>query len=83
MTAEQFNEKYSEYLEERHYGLDIHDEKVIAYLDEVFENELTKIPGFTYSQIKLKFSSSRFYASGLSAEQEIEIERKINELVKN
>ena len=83
MTVQEFNEKYSDFLEERHYGLDIHDEKVIAYLDEVFETELTKIPGFTYSQIKLKFNSSRFYATGLSSEKETEIERKINELVKN
>jgi len=83
MTANDFNEKYSEYLEERHYGLDIHDEKVIAYLDEIFENELTKIPGFTYSQIKLKFNSSRFYAEGLPEGKDSEIEKKINELVKN
>jgi hypothetical protein len=83
MTVNDFNEKYSAYLEERHYGLDIHDEKVIAYLDEIFETELTKIPGFTYSQIKLKFNSSRFYATGLSNEKENEIEKKINELVKN
>lgn len=83
MTVEQFNEKYSDFLEERHYGLDIHDEKVIAYLDEVFETELTKIPGFSYAQIKLKFNSSRFYSTGLTSERESEIERKINELVKN
>lgn len=83
MTAEQFNEKYADFLEERHYGLDIDDEKVVAYLDDVFENELTKLPGFSFSQIKLKFNSSRFYANGVSSERETEIERKINELVKN
>lgn len=83
MTVEQFNEKYEHFLEERHYGLDIDNEKVIAYLDEVFETELTKIPGFTYSQIKLKFNSSRFYSTGLTTERESEIEKKINELVKN
>jgi hypothetical protein len=83
MTAEQFNEKYADFLEERHYGLDIDHEKVVAYLDDVFENELTKLPGFSYSQIKLKYSTSRFYANGVSSERETEIERKINELVKN
>jgi len=82
MTVQQFNEKYKNFLEERHYGLDIHDEKVINYLDNLFENELTKIPGFTYSQIKLKFSSSRFYATGLTPEKESEIESTINALVK-
>jgi hypothetical protein len=60
MTTNEFNEKYGEYLEEGHYGLDIAIPTVIDYLDEVFEG-LIKIPGFKYSQIKLKFDMCRFY----------------------
>jgi hypothetical protein len=62
-TTEQFNDKYSEYLEEGHYGLDIEYPEIVEYLDEIFEGLLTSIPGFSYSQIKLKFNYARFYAS--------------------
>ena len=57
---EQFNKKYEDYLETGHYGLDIQDAVIIEYLDKQFE-DLIKIPGFKYSQIKLKFNSCRFY----------------------
>jgi hypothetical protein len=63
MTVEQFNEKYKEYLEEKHYGLDISIPSVIKYLDEEVFPGLIKIPGFTYSQIKLKFNMPRFYTN--------------------
>ena len=62
MTASEFNEKYKEYLEEGHYGLDISTPSIIKYLDEMFQ-DLIKIPGFKYSQIKEKFSTSRFYTN--------------------
>ena len=62
MTAEEFNEKYSAYLEEGHYGLDIDIPEAVEYLDKTFEG-LIKIPGFQYSQIKEKYSSSRFYSN--------------------
>lgn len=61
-TSEEFNTKYLEYLEEGHYGLDIHFPAVVRYLDEVFVG-LTKIPGFKYSQIKEKFHQGRFYTN--------------------
>jgi hypothetical protein len=54
MDSNQFNEKYASFLEEGHYGLDIEIPSIINYLDEIFQ-ELTQIPGFEYSQIKLKF----------------------------
>jgi hypothetical protein len=63
MTVEQFNEKYKEYLEEGHYGLDISIPSVVKYLDEEVFPGLIKIPGFTYSQIKLKFNMPRFYTN--------------------
>jgi len=83
MTTAEFNLKYKDYLVERHYGLDIQDDKVIAYLDELFEKELIKIPEFKFFQIKLKFNYACFYSSGLTPEKESEIEKRINELVKN
>ena len=62
MTASEFNEKYKGYLEEGHYGLDISTPSIIKYLDEMFQ-DLIKIPGFKYSQIKEKFNTSRFYTN--------------------
>ena len=76
MTAEEFNKKYSAYLEERHYGLDIDHPEVVDYLDKEFEKEIEKNPEFQFSQIKMKFGSSRVYTtSGKSSEWETEIDR--------
>jgi hypothetical protein len=60
MTIEEFNEKYKDYLGKGHYGLDINNQEVIEYLDDKFQ-ELIKIPGFMYYQIKLKFNKPRVY----------------------
>ena len=62
MTVDEFNEKYSAYLEEGHYGLDIDIPEAVEYLDKIFEG-LIKIPGFQYSQIKSKYGTSRFYSN--------------------
>ena len=76
MTAEEFNKKYSAYLEERHYGLDIDHPEVVDYLDKEFEKEIEKNPEFQFSQIKMKFGSSRVYTtSDKSSEWETEIDR--------
>ena len=76
MTSEEFNKKYSAYLEERFYGLDISHPEVVEYLDKEFENEIEKNPAFQYSQIKMKFGSSRVYStSDKSSEWEDEIDR--------
>jgi len=94
MTADQFNEKYKAYLEEMHYGLDINIPSVVEYLDTVFQ-ELTKIEGFQYSQIKLKFNTARVYTNlytilptftrliDRTIEQEIDVLVRINDAVKN
>ena len=87
MTENEFNEKYKEYLEEGHYGLDINTPSIIQYLDEMFQG-LIKIPGFKYSQIKEKFSTSRFYTNlykligkpGLIIDNEVE--KTLNILLK-
>jgi hypothetical protein len=63
MTVEEFNDKYAAYLPNGWYGLDIDDKEVIAWLDRIFEQYLTKIKGFEYHQIKLKYDSARFYSS--------------------
>ena len=76
MTAEEFNKKYSAYLEERFYGLDIDHPEVVDYLDKEFEREIEKNPEFQFSQIKMKFGSSRVYTtSDKSSEWEDEIDR--------
>jgi len=62
MTADEFNEKYSDYLEEGHYGLDITIPEAVEYLDRAFEG-LIRIPGFQYSQIKSKYNTARFYSN--------------------
>ena len=54
-NEEEFNKKYSAYLEERFYGLDISHPEVVDYLDKEFEKEIEKNPAFQYSQIKMKF----------------------------
>ena len=76
MTAEEFNKKYSSYLEERFYGLDIDHPEVVDYLDKEFEKEIEKNPEFQFSQIKMKFGSSRVYTtSDKSSAWETEIDR--------
>lgn len=84
MTANEFNIKYKDYLEEGHYGLGFDYPRITNYLDEMFQ-ELIKIPGFQYSQIKWKFSSSCFYTNlnevlgvKLGSIITYEIEKKIN-----
>jgi len=80
MTVDEFDKKYENYLEERHYGLAINNPKVITFLDNIFQ-DLTRIPGFKYSQIKMKFGTSRFYST-LGAELSYLIEERINQIYK-
>ena len=76
MTTEEFNKKYSAYLEERFYGLAISHPEVVEYLDKEFEKEIEKNPEFQYSQIKMKFGSPRVYStSDKSSAWEDEIDR--------
>ena len=78
-TAEEFNIKYKDYLEIGHYGLDLDNPEAIEYLDNEFQ-EFIKIPDFSYSQIKSKFSSFRFYNCGVSHEKTKEVEQKLKEI---
>lgn len=61
-TTTEFNEKYKDYLEEGHYGIDINEPSVITYIDQIF-NDLIQIPGFKYQQIKTKFGLARVYTN--------------------
>lgn len=80
MDYKEFNNKYKEYLEKGHYGLDINIPSVVEYLDGMFE-DLINIPNFSYSQIKLKFNSARVYMSPDVIDTNY-IEKNINKLVK-
>ena len=81
MTNKEFNEKYKDYLEEGHYGLAINISTVAEYLDSKFQ-EFIQVPGFKYSQIKLKFNMSRFYCEPREIDT-YEVEKEIDRLVKN
>ena len=86
-TEEEFNEKYKDYIEEGHYGMAIGEPSVLTYVDQIF-NDLTKIPGFKFSQIKTKFGMARVYTNlydmmpfvGRIIDQELE--EKINFILK-
>ena len=86
-TSSEFNEKYKDYLEEGHYGMDINEPSVLAYVDQIF-NDLTQISGFKYQQIKTKFGLARVYTNlddllpfvGRIIHQELE--EKINFILK-
>ena len=81
MTTAEFNQKWKDYLEEGYYGLSIPIKSVIEYLDDLFENELTKDPNFRFYQIKIKFNWSCFY-SNAPVEVRERIESNIDKLVK-
>ena len=86
-TNKEFNDKYKEYIEEGHYGMDIEESSVLAYVDEIF-NDLIQIPGFKYQQIKTKYGLARVYTNlddlmpfvGRIINQELE--EKINFILK-
>lgn len=80
MTSFEFNEKYKDFLEEGHYGLAINIPEVVDYLDTKFQG-LIQVPGFKYSQIKLKFNMSRFYCEPREIDS-YEVEKEIDRLVK-
>lgn len=81
MTNNDFNVKYNKYLEEGHYGLDINIIEVIDFLDNIFQ-DFIKIPGFKYTQIKLKFGYCRFYTT-LNIELTFAIEYWVNQIIKD
>ena len=85
MTAEDFNEKYKDYIEPRFedQGLMINCPKTIDFLDEIFSTVLVHIPDFKYSQIKLKFNTSRVYMEPVPATLTYWIETVIYKFIKD
>jgi hypothetical protein len=85
--SEEFNDKYAAYLEEGHYGMSIDEPSILTYVDQIF-NDLIKIPGFQFSQIKTKYGLARVYTNlyelmpfvGRIVDQELE--DKINFILK-
>ena len=86
-TSKEFNDKYKDYIDEEHYGMDINEPSVLAYVDQIF-NDLKHIPGFKYQQVKTKFGLARVYTNledilpfvGRIINQELE--EKINFILK-
>ena len=86
-TSKEFNEKYKEYIEEGHHGMEIDIPAVLSYIDTVF-NDLINIKGFKYSQVKTKYGLARVYTNldeilpfvGRVIHQELE--EKINFILK-
>lgn len=83
MTVNEFNNKYKDYLEEGHYGLDIDDQEVISFLDKVFTGWIEDSKDFKYTQIKLKFGIARVYVEGIDRDTILDIENTIDFLMKD
>jgi|AntDeeMinimDraft_5_1070356.scaffolds.fasta_scaffold12438_2 hypothetical protein len=68
MTLQEFNKKYSDYIEDGHYGLAINIPEVIDFLDKempkLIENNMQP---FKFSQIKSKFGYARVYCNAQNA----------------
>jgi len=66
MTNDQFNKKYSSYIEEgfENQGLMIVDEEVVDFLDKEFPSLIMyNSQPFKFSQIKLKFGYACIYCN--------------------
>lgn len=79
MTPKEFNEKYADHLEPRHYGMSIHDPDAIDYLDQEFEKEIKVNPDFKFTQIKTKFNWVCVYCT---SDKRHEWEKKMKEIIK-
>ncbi len=79
MTSDEFNDKWIDHLETGHYGMDIELPAVIDYMDDEFTKEAVTNPTFTYSQIKMKFGTSRVYTTSSKHD---ECERGIDNIYK-
>jgi hypothetical protein len=63
MKAEEFNNKWKDYIEEGFGGSETDNEDVNSYLDSQFTKEIAVNPDFKFNQIKWKFGSIRIYAN--------------------
>lgn len=54
MTKEEFNEKYKDYIEEGHPGMELTNKTLIWYIDKAFE-DIIKIPNFKFKTISYDY----------------------------
>jgi len=80
MTTKEFNEKYKSYLADGHYGMIIHDEDVIDYLNKRFEELISDGYLLEYMQIKTKFGIPQVYTN-LPREIEAEMEHELYKIL--
>lgn len=62
LSNQEFEEKYKNYIEPGFSGLEI-DSQTARDIVDMYFNELIKIPGFQFSQIKMKFNTARVYTN--------------------
>lgn len=91
MTKAEFNKKYEHLIDyneivdgTRIYfdGLCFDNKDVIEFLDEIFENVCSKIHGFKFKQIKIKFGKCCFYSNIEGYQFELMVEQRIDEILK-
>jgi hypothetical protein len=80
MELDEFEQKWDRRLEQGFYGLAIDDPKVIELVDKRFTEWEEKYPSFSFSQIKMKFGSSRVYCDGVPYEETSQLEKDINNI---
>jgi DNA-binding HxlR family transcriptional regulator len=80
MTQLEFNEKYSDYIEEGFWGLEFNIPIITEYLDKLFQEDLIHREGFKFSQIKVKFNWLCFYADGITREEQTKFEQELKKL---
>ena len=79
----EFNEKYSKYLAPMFYGLSIHNERIVKFLDEMFQIYMLDYPDFVFYQIKLKFGKARVYIDNIPDEEIRKLEKHIDKILKD
>lgn len=83
MTANEFNTKWKNHLDEGHYGLDFNIEEIIDVIDDTFYLYKTYYPDFKYQQIKIKFDEIRVYMINIEQRVVELLERQLNMIYKN
>lgn len=81
MRIEQFDKKWTSRLEEGFDGLSIAKFGIVKLVDETFTRWEKQYPDFTYSQIKVKFGTSRVYCDNVPSGELEKLEQEINNLL--
>jgi hypothetical protein len=78
MNVNEFNEKYSDYIEDGFEGLEFDHPEVVDYLDQEFTQAIAEDPDFEFAQVKMKFGTSRVYST---SDKSTIWEHRINEIM--